>query len=105
LWWSGFFGKESAPFLQASDEWSFRDVGHHNGSVTRAKRGLAVIRFMSTVVLAARTIILWTIVNDVFKEMTYSAGIVVIFGMRAMRGVEASLFFIPESPFQCVLII
>ena len=69
------------------------------------KRGFAVVRFVSTVVLAVRAFILWTIINDMSKEMTYSARIVVIFGVKAMRGIKASLFFIPEGPFQCVLVI
>jgi len=69
------------------------------------KRSFAVVGLMSAVVLTVRAFISWTAVNDVSKKMTYSTRIVVIFRARAMRGIEASLFFIPESPFQCVLVV
>ena len=69
------------------------------------KRGLAVVGFVSVVVLAVRTFVSWTVVNDVSKEMTYSTRIVMIFGARAVCRIEASFFFVPESPFQHVLII
>ena len=92
-------------FLEASDERSFWDISHHNGSVAGTERGLAVVRLMSAIALAARAFVSWTVVTDVSKEMTYSTRIVVIFGVRAMRRVEVLLFFVPESPFQFVLII
>jgi len=85
--------------MMSSDEWSLWDVGHHDSLVGRVKGGLAVIRFVSTVVLAAWTFVLWTIVQDMSKKMTYSARIVMIFRARVVCGVEVSLFCIPESPF------
>ena len=94
--WSGFFGEEGTFFLEASDEWS---IGHHDSAVARTKRSLAVVRLVSAIVFATRAFVSWTIVNDVSKEMTYSARIVVIFGARAMCRVKASFFFVPESPF------
>ena len=96
---SGFFGKEGTFFLKASDEWKFRDISHHNGSIAGTERGLVVVGLMSAIVFAMRAFVSWTIVNDVSKEMTYSTRIVVIFGARVMRRVEASFFFVPESPF------
>ena len=92
-------------FFEVSNKRGLWNIGHHDGALTRMKRSLAVVRFMSTVVLAARAFISWTIVNDMSKEVTYSAGIVVIFGARVMRRIEVSFFFIPPSPFQCMLII
>jgi len=92
-------------FLEASDEGGLRDIGHHDGSVARTKRSLAVVRLVSAIVLATRAFVSWTVVDDVSEEMTDSAGIVMIFGARAMCRVEASLFFVPKGPSQCMLII
>jgi len=64
--------------------------------VARAEGSLAIVGFVSAVVLAAWAFVSWTIIKDMSKKMTYSARIVVVLGARAIRGVEVSLLIIPE---------
>ena len=83
----------------------FGNVSHHDNMIDRANGSCTFVWGATTVVLALRTFISWTVIHDVSKEVAKSTGIVVIFGSRAMDGIKTFLFGIPKGLSESALIV
>ena len=83
----------------------FRDVGHHDDVIDGTDGSCALILSVAAVILAARAFVSWAVVHDMPEEVTESTGVVVIFGSRAMDGIEVFLLRIPKGPLESTLVI
>ena len=83
----------------------FRNVSHHDDVFDWVNGSCALVLSATTIVFAVRTFVFQAIVHDVPEEMAKMTGVIVVFRLRVIDGVEAFLFRIPESPSKSALIV